>query len=813
MLVPLSLLKKYVPVSLPPAELAHRLTMAGTEIGGVNEIGADWDRDKVLVGHVLKVDPHPDADRLTLPTVDLGGGESITVVCGAPNVAAGQKIAFAHEGARLYSAKSGRVEKLKSAKIRGVLSTGMVCSMLELSLGEDHEGILVLDDDALVGTPLVDYLGDAVLDAEITPNRPDCLSILGIAHEVGAITGRPVTEPDLSYPEDGDPIEEQVKIEITDPELCGRYTASLVSGLSVGPSPRWLQDALSRLGQRHINNIVDITNFVMLEYGQPLHAFDLDTIADRTIVVRAAREGESLATLDDETRKLRPPMLAIANSRDAIALAGVIGGSGTAVTEATTSILLESASFDPINTRRTSAGLRLKTEASYRFERGIRAELAPLALKRATKLILEIAGGTAARGILDIYPGRRDAPVVSISRRRIKQSLGVDFDMAQVEDALGSLGFERAETGNGSPEEALSMKVPYWRSDVTVEDDLVEEVARIVGYDNIPTTMLSTPIPHHEPHRLRKTRETLRDLLAAAGMQEVISYSLTSRETLDAVGAIDDGPEPLRIANPMSSEMQLLRTSLRGSVLQALASNLRVSRGEGIRLFEMGSVYLAREEAKERGLPEERQMLVGLLSGPRNPVSWLAEPGEMNFFDAKGVLESALEGLDAEIEYQASSDSVMHPGRAASLVCAGSPIGVVGEVHSRVLGHFDVGGRVAMFEIDLETLHDALGDEPGGFTSTPKFPESERDFALMVDAAVPSAQVQAMIQQHKLVVRSSPFDVYSGEGVPAGKKSIAYRVVFQSARGTLTAAEVERARGDILRRLEREVGAELRGQS
>ena len=810
MLVPLSLLRVYVPVSLSPGELAHALTMAGTEIGDVAEIGADWDPDKVLVGRVLSVDPHPNADRLTLPTVDLGGGDTKTVVCGAPNVAAGQKIAFAHEGARLYSYRSGRVEPLKAAKIRGVVSAGMVCSALELGLGEDHDGILALDDDAPVGTPLADVLGDAVLDAEVTPNRPDCLSVLGVAHEVAAITGERVTEPDATYPEDGGAIEDAVRIEIADPDLCGRYTASLVEGVKVEPSPQWLQDALGRLGQRPINNIVDVTNFVMMEYGQPLHAFDFDTVAEGTVVVRTARAGESLATLDDETRTLRPPMLVIADPRRAIALAGVIGGADTAVTEGTTNVLLESASFDAINTRKTAAGLRISSEAAYRFERGIRAELAPRALRRATKLLLEVAGGTAARGIVDAHPGRRPPPVVSISRRRLKQSLGVDFGMDEVERVLVSLGFERDEA-SGSSDDELAVRAPYWRSDIAIEDDLVEEVARTVGYDKIPTTMLSTPIPHHEPNRLRDARETLRDLLAAAGMQEVISYSLTDAGTLDAVGAADGGPAPLRIANPMSSEMQFLRTSLRGSVLRTLASNLRVSRGEGLRLFEIGSVYLAREEAKERDLPEEHEMAVGVLAGPRGAVSWLQEQGDMDFFDAKGALEAVFAGLGVEIEYEPSTDPVMRPGRTARLTLGGAPVGVVGEVDPRVLGRFDVDLGVAMFEMDVEALCGAAGDEAGGFAGVSRFPESERDIALLVDESSPSARIHKIIVQHKLVARAAPFDVYSGEGVPAGKKSIAYRVAFQSPSGTLTAAEVERAQGDILRRLGREVGAELRG--
>ena len=328
MLVPISWLKNYVAVTDSPDDLAHKLTMAGVEIGEVETVGENWDADKIVVGHVLEVNPHPNADRLMLPTVDIGG-ETATVVCGAPNVAAGQKIAFAKSGARMFSPRSGKVETLRRARIRGVESAGMVCSSLELGLGEDHDGILVLDKDAPVGTPLAEYLGDAVLDAEVTSNRPDCLSILGIAHEVGAINGEKVSEPDLSYPEEGDDIEGRVRIEIADPDLCYRYTASLVTGVKIGPSPSWMQDALVKAGQRPINNVVDITNYVMLEYGQPLHAFDFDKCRDATIIVRSAREGETLRTLDGEVRELRPPMLTISDSRDAVGLAGVMGGANS----------------------------------------------------------------------------------------------------------------------------------------------------------------------------------------------------------------------------------------------------------------------------------------------------------------------------------------------------------------------------------------------------------------------------------------------------------------------------------------------------
>ena len=816
MLVPLTWLKNYVPVTLPAKELAHRLTMAGSEVGGVKDVGGGWDRDKLLVGHVVKVERHPNADRLTLPTVDLGKGETATVVCGGPNLAVGQKIAFAREGALLFSARSNRVEGLKAAKIRGVLSAGMVCSELELGLSEDHEGILVLDDSAPVGMPLADYLGDAILDIDVTPNRPDCLSILGVAHEVAALTDVTVTEPDLTYDEVGPPIEEQVTIEIADSDLCSRYAASLVTGVTVGSSPKWLQDALVKAGQRPINNIVDITNYVMLEYGQPLHAFDLETIKDKTVIVRAARRGEKLACLDGETRKLDPPMLVIADARDAVALAGVMGGAKTGVGDGTTSILIESANFDPINTHRTAAALRVSSEASYRFERGIRPDLVPRALKRATQLVLESAGGEAARGIVDRYPTRNDPPAVRITRSRIRQVLGVDFAMDQIEDTLFSLGFERSEPEQdlshvADDKESLWVNVPYWRSDIAIEDDLVEELARIVGYDSIPTTMLTTSIPHHVPRPFRELRERVRGILAVSGMQEVISYPLTDRQTLDRVSALAEGPEPLKLANPLSSEMQYLRTSLRGSVLKTLASNRHDLQSDGLRLFEIGRVYLPKEEAGERDLPDEKEMLVGVLSGPRFPTSWLAPRSDMGFFDAKGYLELVFSQIGLDVEYQPSSDPIMQAGTTAGLLCGGRLLGVVGELRPILLEQFDLDqGPVAMFEIDLASLHEAAPEAAVQHAGASRFPESERDLALIVDAALPSAKIQSIIQRHKLVTQSSPFDLYTGHGIPAGKKSIAYRVVFQSTTATLTADQVERAQDDILRQLRREVGAELR---
>ncbi len=814
MLVPLSWLKEYVPVDIPTAELAHRLTMAGVEVGGIKETGAEWDPGKVVVGEVVKVEPHPNADRLTLPTVDLGG-EAVTVVCGAPNVAAGQKIAFAREGARLFSARSGRIEPLRAANIRGVKSAGMVCSALELGIGDDHHGILVLDEDAAPGMPLVHHLGDAVLDVDVTPNRPDCLSVLGVAHEVAALTGLRAAEPELDYPEEGDPIEDQVSVEIADPHLCPRYAASVIAGVRVEPSPRWLQEALEKVGQRPISNIVDVTNYVMLEYGQPLHAFDVEKLKGARVVVRPARQGEALAMLDGETRELSPPMLTIADAHDAVALAGVMGGSETAVSDGTANILIESANFDPVNTRRTARALRLGTEASYRFERGIRAELAPRALRRATRLMLEVAGGRASKGIVDSYPGRRAAPTARVTQRRMKQVLGVDFGSEKVESTLASLGFEPAgdSKGDGAQGWDLRMHPPYWRSDIAIEEDLIEEVARIVGYDAVPTTTLSTPIPHPQPRPREDMREELRDALAAAGMYETISYPLTSLKTLTDSEALAGAPDPLRVANPMSANMQLLRTSLRGSMLETLASNLRVSTGKGLRLFEIGRVYLPpKEESEERGLPEEREVVVGAVTGPRYDLTWLADSGDMDFFDAKGMVEAALRRLRLSAAYEPeAAQPFMQPGKAAAVSCNGKAVGLVGEVGLEVLERFDLGGRrVAMFELDLESLHRAAPDQSYGYRAIGRFPESERDVALIVDSGVASAHVQAIIDRHKLVKSSIPFDIYAGEGVPAGKKSLAFRVTYQSDRGTLTAEQIDRAQAGILRQLSSKLGAAIR---
>ena len=801
MKVPLSWLKEYVDVAVPAEELARRLTMSGTEVAEVVTIG-EW--KDCYVGYVTKVEPHPNADRLTLCTVDING-HSMKVVCGAPNVAEKQRVAFAKVGAELFNTHSGKVEPLKAATIRGVVSEGMICSKLELGIGNDHAGILVLPDDAPLGVPLADYLGDQVLDMDVTPNRPDCLSILGVAHEVAALTGATVREPEASYPETGEPIESRVSVEIADPDLCLRYTSSLITGITIEPSPHWIQERLLKTGMRPINNVVDITNYVMLEYNQPLHAFDFDTLKDGRIVVRRARPGEVMVSLDGATRKLSPEMLVIADAEDAIALGGVMGAAHTEMTERTTTVLLESATFNPVNNRRTAQALRLSSEATNRFEKGLRTELAPIALRRATQLIHEIAGGVVATGILDVFPAsdRYLTPTLTLSMERLHKVLGVSLPIKRVEMVLVSLGLACEKQGKS----ALLVTVPYWRSDINIEDDLVEEVARIAGYEEIPTTMLSTPIPHHQPQPLRELKERVKDLLAGLGMQEVITYPVTSLEELGKVNALDSGVTPVKLLNPMSSQQECLRTTLQASVLSTLSSNLLHETGP-VAIFESGRIYLPNQDA----LPREREVVSGALSGPRQETHWLGGAGEMGFYDAKGVVESLLRDLEVSATFEPAQDSILHPGKSSRIAVGSTQVGILGEVRPDVVEAFEMETTpVALFELDLESLLGVLPENPRRYRSLGRFPRATRDVAIIVDSVVPAGKILNIISSQRLVVEALLFDVYAGDKVPAGKHSLAYHVHFQSPDKTLEAEEVGRALKAVVQALEREVGAQLRG--
>lgn len=800
MKVPLKWLQEYVDITLSPNDLANRLTMAGTEVKGAQVIGGSW--ENIVIGQIVAINPHPNADRLSLATIDLGT-ERQTVVCGAPNLRLGDKVAFAYVDAQLIDGHSGQVFRLKPAKIRGVVSNGMACSEKELGISDSHEGIMVLPAEAPIGTPLADYLGDAILDIDVTPNRPDCLSMIGIAREVAALTRQGLHLPEVEYEQKALPIDQQVSVEIVAPDPCPRYCASLITGVKVAESPRWLQQRLLKCGMRPINNIVDITNYVMLEYGQPLHAFDYDQIKGKKIIVRRAIKGEAIVTLDGVKRLLSEDMLVIADEQRAVAIAGVMGGADSEVTHETTSILLEAANFNPPSIHYTGRVLRLPSEACMRFERGISPELTIPALKRATQLIIQLAGGKAAKGLVDAYPGKRAPESISLSTSQVKQLLGVEFSLAQITEALTSLGFDCSNIASASE---VRVTAPYWRSDIHQAVDLIEEVARIIGYDRVPATMLNQPVPRQSPEPILSLKQKVRHRLIGYGFQEVITYSLTSLEMLNKLLPEPHPlePMPLRVANPMTVEQEYLRPNLRANLLAVLSANRRYE-DSGIRLFELGKVYLPREN----DLPSEPEVVCGVLSGFRFEKSWRGGDDLLDFYDAKGVVEGLLSHLGVEASFEEGRDEGLHPTKQAAIVITGNQLGVVGELHPKVLQAFEIPEAAYLFEIDLTALLPfTLGHKM--FQPIPRFPAIVRDIALVVDAGVTHKRVEDIIKGFPLVERVTIFDVYCGEQLPPGKKSLAYSITFQSPTHTLTDEEVARVQQQILDKLSSELGATLR---
>ncbi len=799
MRVSVNWLKEYVPITLPAKELAHRLTMAGIEASRIEVKGGDW--ENVVVAQIVAINPHPNADRLRLAEVDTGA-EKETVVCGAPNIEVGQKIAFARVGAKLMDAHTGKTMVLQPAKIRGVVSRGMICSEMELGISESHEGILVLPSGAPLGKPLTELLGDTILGFEVTPNRPDCLSMLGIAREVSALTGATVTFPPADYSVEGLRVNDLASVEIADPDLCPRYCATIINNVKIGPSPDWLQQRLVAYGMRPINNIVDITNYVMIEYGQPLHAFDYERIRGKKIIVRRARIDETIISLDGVERKLIPENLLITDGAGPVAIAGVMGGANSEVADTTTSILLESANFNRASIRRTSAQLALRSEASMRFERGIRPELAMEAIKRATKLICDLGGGKAAPGIINVYPGKTTPPAITISSDEIKRVLGIELPPREIAGVLTSLGFT-CDMGVST----ISVTTPWWRSDIAQPADLVEEVARIRGYDSIPLTLLSTPMPAFQPQPLFDLKEKIRDLLVSSGMQEVINYTLVSLEVQRKAGCLSQSvlDASLRVVNPASREQEYLRTTLRSGLLATMSSNQRHEES-GIRVFEAGRVFFPRSE----DLPDEKEIVAGVLGGPAAEPSWQAKPAMMDFYDAKGIVENLVRGLGAEARFVDGEDPSLLKGRTAQILVDGAPVGIVGEVNPGISQSFDISGAVYLFEIDVAALLPVFKAAFRRYKPLPKFPGATRDLAIIVDSAVTSEKIKEVIRTSPLVDKVALFDVYTGDKVAKGTKSLAWRITWQSYERTLTDEEVNRSFQQITDKLTRELGATLR---
>jgi phenylalanyl-tRNA synthetase beta chain len=798
--VSLNWLKQYVDVTLPAAEVANRLTLGGIEVKSTNVIGANW--EGIIVGQILEVQQHPNADRLHLVTLDLAT-RTETVVCGAPNVAVGAKIAYAPIGTKMIDGHTGKTEVLKPAKIRGIASNGMCCSEKELGISENHEGIIMLPADTNTGTPLMDVLGDAIFNLEVTPNRPDCLGMTGLAREIAATTGSNFHLPDAVYAETEIVIKDKITVEIQDPDLCPRYCASLITGIKIGPSPVWMQKRLISYGMHPINNIVDITNFVMLEYGQPLHAFDYEKIEGKGIIVRRAKSGEKITSLDGIERNLNREMLVIADKERAVAVAGIMGGANSEVSENTTSILLESASFKPTSVHYTGRTLGMPSEACVRFERGISPEMTVPVLKRATQLMVEFGGGQAVKGIIDVYPGKTERKPIRLTTADFKRTMGMQYSLDQIETALTALGFTCQADKAAS---RVIVTAPYWRSDINIPVDVIEEVARIVGYEQIPTTLLPQAIPQQRPAPITALKRRVRNLVACYGFQELVSFSLTNMDVLVKLSPESKKPEPLpvHIANPASIEQEYLRPNLRAGLLSALTLN-KAFIDEGLRLFELGKVYLNRNE----NLPEEPDMLCGAMCGPRSDRWWQGTGGPADFFDAKGVVEGLLNQIGVAAKFEKSEDTGLHSANQAAITAEGKQIGVVGELHPAVNEHFELTQPVFLFEINIPALLPLMKDKV--YRPIPKFPATMRDIALVVDSGVTHQQILETMKGFSLVTEVALFDVYSGGQIPAGKKSMAYRLTFQSPDKTLTDQQVNGVQTAILKKLTTGLGATLRG--
>ncbi len=826
MRVPISWLREFVDLPVSVEELAERLTFAGLEVASLEKIGLPgsplpWDPERIRVGQVREVRPHPNADRLVLATVEYGPGEVKTVVTGAPNLRvgeSGQKVAFALEGARLWdaTAETPQIATLEGRKVRGVYSDGMVLSERELGLSDDHEGILLLDEAAPVGAPLADYLGDVVLELEILPNMARCLSVLGVAREVAALTGGRARVPEPTMLATGEPVEGRVRIAIADPTLSARYTATLISGVTIGPSPEWMRRRLRLSGVRPISNVVDVTNYVMLEWGQPLHAFDYDALVRRAkgipkITVRPARAGEVLTTLDGVARALTPERLIIADSAGPIAVAGVMGGAETEVTEAATTILLESANFHFVSIRKTTQALKLPSEASARFGRGVPPALAAAAARRATELMRTLAGGTIARGVADCYPVPQVPASVTLSTGDVRRLLGMDVDRAEIVRILTALEF-LCEVEGG---DRLKVTAPLGRLDIGSGiigvHDLLEEVARIVGYDRIPVTEMADRLPPQRNNLAVDLEERVRDILVVAGLQEILTYRLTTpeREALLTPGAAPAVRPYVRLANPISADRVVMRQTLLGELLEVMAQNARIR--DRLWFFEIGPVFLP--QATETLPAEPRRLGIGL-AGPATPTSWREKaPPATDFYGLKGVVEALLRGLHlTAVMYEPVEHPTFAPGRTARLLVGGEVMGVLGEIHPQVRKAFDLpAGPICLAELDLEAL---LGRVALGYpvTPVPRFPPVLEDIAVVVDDTVSAADLTAAIRNAggTLLVEVRLFDVYRGPQVPAGKKSLAFSLAFQAPDRTLTDAEVEVEKGRILQAVTERLGASQR---
>lgn len=804
-------LKNYLDIGeVAPEKLADELTMIGLEVESVTSLYEDLSGLKT--GRVLSVEPHPNADKLTLCTVAVGE-DTLQIVCGAPNVREGLNVVVALPGTTLPGDF-----KIKKSKVRGVESQGMICSERELELSEDHQGIMELDPGIEPGQSFIESTGlsDTQLEVDLTPNRPDCTSVIGVAREIAGIYRKNITTPlkniELAT------TSASFGVEVENPELCPRYAARLITGIAIGPSPWWLRKRLLSVGQRPINNVVDITNFVMLEYGQPLHAFDFDTLADKKIVVRTPRPDEkTFTTLDNVERKLDPDMLMICDGQEPVAVGGVMGGLYSEVTDKTVNVLLESACFNDVSIRRTARKLNLSTDASYRFERGVDPLGTIDAMERAVRLMCEIAGGTAEEGGLDVKVEHQPR-VLQLRASKSAALLGVDLNLDELSELLQSIeiGCEKED------DDTLRVTIPSFRVDLEREADLIEEIARLYGFNNIPVTLPEVDLSYPEQDSERLKRNQATSIMLQSGYSEAINYSFVSSGYDDALQLAETDPRRshVKLLNPLTEDQDVMRTSLLPGLLENVRRNLNFQQ-TSCALFEIGKIFLPKDG---QPLPEEPLQLAGVLTGNRygahSPLHYKAE--EVDISDARGAVETLLESMrlsgqnpDQKILLKAADENSTEPfceeGYGIIVAAGDGLIGSIGKLKNEILLELGIKREVYYFDLDFSALA-AVSPAAKAFSPLPVYPSVKRDIALVVPTSVASGDLVKIVLSsgEKLVEYCELFDVYQGDKIGGGMKSVALSITYRSATRTLTEKNVEKAHAKVVKLLTDTYGGSLR---
>jgi phenylalanyl-tRNA synthetase beta chain len=802
MKVSLSWLKTFIPIDMNPRELADALTMAGLEVESLIDRYAYL--DSVFVGRITAIKNHPNADRLKICDVDIKT-RTLSIVCGAPNVQTGMLAPVALPATRF---PNGNI--LEKGIIRGIASEGMLCSEAELELGLDTSGIMRLKDDSTIGENLATALklSDATIEMDLTPNRPDCLSIIGTAREIGAIQKKQIAYPDISLHDSGEEIRERTSVRVEAPDLCPRYAARMVENLRVAPSPFWIQNRLRSVGLRPINNIVDITNFVLMEYGQPLHAFDFDQLAENRIVVRTAREGEPFTTLDEKERLLSKDTLLICDGKKPVAIAGVMGGLNSEIKDSTTRVLIESATFNPASIRKTSKQLGLTTDASHRFERGIDPLVTLTALNRAAQLMVETSGGTLVQGIIDVCNPLPEPLKISLSVHETNRLLGTTFSRDDIQGFLSSIEFRTAAGDSGN----LWVTPPSYRVDIKRPEDLMEEVARLSGYNNIPATSPLIPADIRKSVKHIGKRTQMQTIMTGFGFTEAINYSFMDKFDCDRLRLAAEDPRRnlVEILNPLTEDQAVMRASLMPGLLGSIRRNLS-QQVKNCKLFEIGKIFIAQGN---RSLPEEIEMLSGIWTGGRIDPLWNIKEAPCDFFDIKGVVEGVLAALKVDgIQYTtlpADQCHYLRPGFSAQINKGGQPYGSLGELHPHVLRNFDLKQTAFVFEINLNLLYTII-PETKQAKPIPKYPFVTRDITVIIDKRIEANCLLDFVREmkYKLVEQLHLFDMFTGKPIPAGKKSISFRVIYRSHEETLEDEIVNRLHKEISNKLVSEFNAAL----